>query len=93
MNQQQATKPRGRKARTLQEEITATAEKLRKLQERQKEIERKDRARNQKAVLKLIKAEKLDSIPIEQWRQSIESIKAALIPQSPPLPHQHERMS
>lgn len=82
MDTQQTTKPRGRKARTLQEEITATAEKLRKLQERQKEIERKERARNQKAVLELIKSEKLDSIPIEQWRQAIETIKAALLTNS-----------
>ena len=34
------SKPRGRKARSLQEEIAAAAEKLRKLQERQKEIGR-----------------------------------------------------
>ena len=69
------SKPRGRKARSLQEEIAAAAEKLRKLQERQKEIERKALAR------------RLDGIPVEHWRQAIEEIKASLHRHSSESPH------
>ena len=81
------SKPRGRKARSLQEEIAAAAEKLRKLQERQKEIERKALARNQKAVSGLIAAHRLDGIPVEHWRQAIEEIKASLHRHSSESPH------
>ena len=81
------SEPRGRKARSLQEEIAAAAEKLRKLQERQKEIERKALARNQKAVSELIAAHRLDGIPVEHWRQAIEEIKASLHRHSSESPH------
>ena len=81
------SKPRGRKARSLQEEIAAAAEKLRKLQEHQKEIERKALARNQKAVSELIAAHRLDGIPVEHWRQAIEEIKASLHRHSSESPH------
>ena len=81
------SKPRGRKACSLQEEIAAAAEKLRKLQERQKEIERKALARNQKAVSELIAAHRLDGIPVEHWRQAIEEIKASLHRHSSESPH------
>ena len=81
------SKPHGRKARSLQEEIAAAAEKLRKLQERQKEIERKALARNQKAVSELIAAHRLDGIPVEHWRQAIEEIKASLHRHSSESPH------
>ena len=81
------SKPRGRKARSLQEEIAAAAEKLRKLQERQKEIERKALARNQKAGSELIAAHRLDGIPVEHWRQAIEEIKASLHRHSSESPH------
>ena len=81
------SKPRGRHARSLQEEIAAAAEKLRKLQERQKEIERKALARNQKAVSALIAAHRLDGIPVEHWRQAIEEIKASLHRHSSESPH------
>ena len=83
------SKPRGRKARY---EASARgraelAEKLRKLQERQKEIERKALARNQKAVSELIAAHRLDGIPVEHWRQAIEEIKASLHRHSSESPH------
>ena len=87
MNTLNTSKPRGRKARSLQEEIAAAAEKLRKLQERQKEIERKALARNQKAVSELIAAHRLDGIPVEHWRQAIEEIKASLHRHSSESPH------
>lgn len=82
MDTPNASKPRPRKTRTLQDEIAAAAEKLRKLQERQKEIERKALARNQKAISELIASHRLDGTPIEHWRHAIEDIKAALLRQS-----------
>ena len=68
-----------RKARSLDEEIAAQKEKLKKLEERQREQQRKERERNQKAVLDLIKAEKLDSVSAEQWRLAMPAIKSALL--------------
>ena len=69
----------GRKARTLEEEIAAQREKLKKLEDRQREQQRKERERNQKAVLELIKAEKLDAVSAEQWRSAMPAIKSALL--------------
>lgn len=69
----------GRKVRTLDEEIAAQREKLKKLEDKQRELQRKDREKNQKAVLELIKAEKLDTVSADQWRAAMSAIKAALL--------------
>lgn len=69
----------GKKVRSLDEEIARAAEKLRKLQEQQKEQQKRERERNQKAVLELIKSERLDAVPAEQWKQALPQIKALLI--------------
>lgn len=71
----------GRKPKSLEAEIAAAAEKLRKLQDRQKEQQRKDREKNQKAVLELIKAERLDSVSPELWSKAMPQIKALLLPE------------
>jgi hypothetical protein len=76
----------GRKARTLGEEIAAQRDKLRKLEERQREQKRKEQERNTKAVLELIRAEKLDAVPAEQWKLAMPAIKAALLVDSSPQP-------
>lgn len=67
-----------RKVRTLEEEITAQREKLKKLEERQRDQQRKDRERNTKAVVELIKQEKLDMVTAEQWKDAMPAIKLAL---------------
>ena len=67
-----------RKARTLDEEIAHQREKLRKLEERQREQQRREREKNQKAVLELIKAERLDTVPAERWRAAMPKLKALL---------------
>ncbi|OGB72936.1 MAG: hypothetical protein A2486_12705 [Burkholderiales bacterium RIFOXYC12_FULL_65_23] len=67
-----------RKARTLYEEIAHQREKLRKLEERQREQQRREREKNQKAVLELIKAERLDTVPAERWRTVMPKLKALL---------------
>lgn len=78
MSSEKSTNKQSRKARTLDEEIAAAAEKLRKLQERQKEQQRKEREKNQKAVMELIKAERLDVVPSEQWSKVLPKIRALL---------------
>jgi uncharacterized protein YwgA len=59
-------------------EIAKTLEKLNRLREKKKETEKRAREKNQKAVLELIKTEKLDMIPIEKWESAISTIKTAL---------------
>ena len=68
MDAETASARTARKARTLDEEIAHQREKLRKLEERQREQQRRERERNQKAVLDLIKAERLDTVPADRWR-------------------------
>ncbi len=67
-----------RQVRTLDEEIAHQREKLRKLEERQREQQRREREKNQKAVLELIKAERLDTVPAERWRAVMPKLKALL---------------
>lgn len=78
MTEAKAASSAGRKARTLDEEIAIQREKLRKLEERQREQQRKERERNTKAVLELIRAEKLDAVPADQWKAAMPAIKKAL---------------
>ena len=59
-------------------EIAKTLEKLNRLREKKKESERRAKEKNQKAVLELIKTEKLDMIPVEKWELEISTIKNAL---------------
>ncbi|MET3631918.1 hypothetical protein [Burkholderia sp. 572] len=67
-----------RKTRSIEDEIERTAAKLKRLQEQQRERARKDRERNQKDVLELLRAEGLDVIPAEQWKVRLDAVKAAL---------------
>lgn len=74
-----------RKARTLDEEIAHQREKLRKLEERQREQQRREREKNQKAVLELIKAERLDTVPADRWRAVMPRLKALLAVDQEPV--------
>lgn len=78
MSEANATSKPGRKAGSLDEEIQKAAEKLRRLQERQRDQQRKERERNQKAVLELIKAERLDVVPADQWKAALPKIKVSV---------------
>ena len=66
-------------AKTIQDEISSTKEKLRKLEDRQKEQVKKERDRNQRAVLDIIKAEKLDVVSPEKWQEAMPKIRAILL--------------
>lgn len=78
MEAETASARTARKARTLDEEIAHQREKLRKLEERQREQQRRERERNQKAVLELIKSERLDTVPAERWGAVMPRLKALL---------------
>lgn len=84
MSEAKSTPKSGRKVRTLEEEIAAQREKLRKLEERQRKQKRKEQERNTKTILELIRNEKLDVLPAEQWKAAMPSIKAALLANSSP---------
>lgn len=79
MSSETTNRKSGRKAKTLDEEIAAQREKLRKLEERQKEQQRKEREKNQKAVMELIKTERLDAVPSDLWREAMPKIRALLV--------------
>lgn len=66
------------KAKTIDDEIEAAEEKVRRLKEKKKEAEVRERERNQRALLDLLKSEKLEFVPIEHWIAQIEPIKALL---------------
>ncbi|WGS45764.1 hypothetical protein LFL97_23950 [Burkholderia sp. JSH-S8] len=67
-----------RKPRSLDDEIAKAAAKLKRLQDEQREQIRKDRERNQKAVLELLRSEGLDEIPAARWKEKIDALKRAL---------------
>lgn len=67
-----------RKPRSIEDEITKAAAKLKRLQDELREKVRKDRERNQKEVLELLRSEGLDEIPAEQWKVRLAAVKAAL---------------
>lgn len=68
----------GRVSRSLDEEIEFQREKLRKLEARKKEEDRKTRERNQRGILQLIASEGLDDVGVEAWKNAMPQIKAAL---------------
>lgn len=67
-----------RKQRALEDEIAKAAAKLKKLQDEQREQQRRARERDQKALLELLRTEGLDGIPVERWKKNLNAIKAAL---------------
>ena len=76
-----------RKPRSIEDEIARAAAKLKKLQDQQREMIRRDRERNHKAVLELLRAEGLDEIPAEQWKERLDAVKVALAkPCETPVP-------
>lgn len=64
--------------RTIEDEIAAAEEKLRKLRERKREEDIKARERNTKAVLELLRNEKLDLVQSSVWESALPKIREAL---------------
>lgn len=93
MAEEKSTGKPARKARTLEEEIARAEAKLRKLQELHREQQRKERERNQKAVLEIIKGERLDLIPADKWRDALPKIRALLIAEEEARPTDRPHLS
>ncbi|PTT80836.1 hypothetical protein DBR42_18905 [Pelomonas sp. HMWF004] len=67
---------------SLEDQIAKQEQRLRELREQQREQQRKAREKNIRAVNELIKAEKLDLISADVWRDALPAIKKALGAQS-----------
>lgn len=79
-DKEKADKPAkaGRPARTLEQEIEAQREKLNKLVARQKEQAQREREKNLRAIVELVKGERLDAVSVERWREALPALKQAL---------------
>ena len=64
--------------KTLAQEIEAAAEKLRKLQEKDREQKKREREKNELAVRDFIKDEKLETFSVEVWKRAASEIRVAL---------------
>ena len=71
-----------RKKKSLEEEIALQREKLKLLEDKQREQQRKWREKNQKSVLELIRSEKLDLVEIDKWQQILPNLKTLLASES-----------
>lgn len=68
-----------RPTKTLQDEINSAREKLRRLEEREKEQIKKDREKNQRLIVELLKTEKLDIVSVEQWKKVVPKLRELLV--------------
>ena len=67
-------------AKSVDDEIVALREKLRKLEEKQREARRKERERNTKAVLDMLKDEKMDQVAVAVWQKALPQLRKLLLP-------------
>lgn len=67
-----------RAPKTLDDEIARTEAKLKRLQEQRRTNERKALERNERAILDVLKSEKLNEVSAEKWKAAIAPIRRAL---------------
>lgn len=67
-----------KKKKSLEEEIALQREKLKLLEEKQREQQKKWRDKNQKYIFELIRSEKLDVVEIEKWQEMLPKLKTLL---------------
>ncbi len=67
-----------RTPKSIDDEIAKAKEKLRRLEEQRRESVRKAAERNERAIVELMRAEKLNEIPVEQWKAAMGALRAAL---------------
>ena len=77
------TKKSAKKSLALENEIDAMRVKLKKMEEQHKLQVQKEKDRNFKLVVDLIKSEKLDLISVDQWQLIMPKIKKILNSQCP----------
>ena len=64
--------------KSLDEEIAAAEERLKRLKQRKAEKEQKELERNQKLVYAFLRTEKLDAVPIEIWSKTLAQLRKLL---------------
>ena len=69
--------------RTIEEEIEFAEEKLRKLKDQKRLNDIKQRERNIRAVLDLLKTERLDVVSSDQWQKVLPEIRTLLLGKTP----------
>ena len=72
------TKKGMKKSRELESELDVMRDKLKKLEEQHKQQVQKERDRNFKLIVDLIKSEKLDLMSADHWRTAMPEIKKSL---------------
>jgi len=64
--------------KSLDDEIAAAEERLKRLRQQKAEKERKELERNQKLIYAFLRAEKLDAVPIETWSKNLPQLRRLL---------------
>lgn len=64
--------------RTIDQEIATAREKLKKLEEQQREIQKREREKSERLIRDFIKDEKLDAFEIDAWRAAASDIRSTL---------------
>lgn len=85
MTEQKSIAKAGRPSRSLDEEIAATEARLKTLRDKKREDERREREKNHKAILAIIKEEGLDDVSAAKWKKALPGIKKLLAPESAPI--------
>ena len=74
MTEQKTSAKAGRPSRTLKEEIAVTEQRLQQLKAKQREEERRELEKNQKAIMVLLKSEGLDEVSLEKWQTNLPKL-------------------
>jgi hypothetical protein len=70
-------------SRTIDDEIAAAEERLRRLKDQKRDAEQKAREKNAKAVLELLRTERLDQVQASIWEKELPKIRALLLGTAP----------
>jgi hypothetical protein len=78
MSEQKKSAKAGRPSRTLEEEITATEQRLQQLRTKKRDEEKRELEKNQKAIIALVRSAGLDSVPAEKWQAALPKLTELL---------------
>lgn len=78
MSETKSSAKQVRKTKSLDQQLEEAQAKLRKLMEAKKQEDARLRERNQRAIAALIKEERLDTVPVENWREVMPKLRSLL---------------
>jgi len=78
MSETKSSAKQVRKTKSLDQQLEEAQAKLRKLMEAKKLEDARLRERNQRAIVALIKEERLDTVPVENWREVMPKLRSLL---------------